>query len=58
MNCPECGTIMSGPARDYEDVMLTGGKKVYYDVWSCPKCMELVIKTVEFIESIEPWSVS
>lgn len=55
MECPKCGTGMSGPARDYEDILLNNGKKIYYDVWSCPKCMELIINGVP---AKEPWSVS
>jgi len=55
MYCPECGAKMAGPARDYEDILLNHGKKVYYDVWSCSQCMELVIKDVE---PVKHWSVS
>jgi len=43
---------MNGPTRDFEDILAMGGKKVYYNTWSCPECMESIIE-------VEPeWCIS
>jgi hypothetical protein len=49
--CPKCGTNMDGPKYDYEDVIVTGGKIVWFALYSCPECMELVQR------NLKPWEV-
>jgi len=54
--CPECGHDMDGPAKDSELTMIHGKIiKRYYIMWSCPNCMELIIRPVM---KEKPWRIA
>ena len=57
MNCPKCGAEMDGPVRDYEYNIISK-EKISYDMYSCPKCMELIFKNIIRLIKEKPWSVS